>query len=157
MNDETFVFQASKLKAFFLFFLSSLFVAGGIFTIAQGEVTGWFVTCYFWLVTCANLYILIPGNIYLKIDRFGIEVATFLQPWKLNWTDVDNFYIAYIPTGIIKTKIIAIQYSRTCNKWQNIRLINVLLTGIQGGITNSYNRSAEEICAALNDGKRRWG
>jgi hypothetical protein len=159
MDNDVIVVGANRKKAVFLLFAALAFVAMGVAMIVNGEhvLAGWACALFFGLGIPLSIYRLTPGAGELKIDRQGIEIKTLFKPMTLAWADVNAFYVGSVTTGSSNTKMIGIEYSPSYTKLAIGRRISASLTGMQGAIPNSFNRSAEEVCALLNHAKQEWG
>ena len=154
MDDETIIFTGNRTKAILLAFVSALFVCLIYFT-AKGDMFRYLGIAFFGLGFLVFAYTLIPGTIQLRIDQSGIEMKALFKPMKLSWSDVDEFYVGHVRTGLSRTKVIGIKYSESYQKMQTGREFSASLTGMEGALPNHFNRPAEEICEVLNRYKRK--
>lgn len=136
---------------------AAAFVLIGALSVAKGEAMGWWAVGFFGICFLASLYMLIPNAGRLKIDKNGVEMKTPFKPMKLAWGDVNRFYVAHMRTGYSKTSLIGIEFSESYRKKRAGRQISSALTGMEGALPNHFDRPAEEVCALLNESKRRWG
>ena len=157
MNDEVIVLTGNKSKAVLLLLISAAFVAISIISIVKGKDMGWGGLIFFGLGVLTSIYMLTPNAIRLEINRNGIEMKTLFKPMKLEWSDVNGFYVAHLRTGFSKTKIIGIEFSESYKKLRAGRQLSSALTGMEGGLPNHFNCSAEELCELLNKSKQKWG
>lgn len=157
MDDEVIVLSGNKSKAILLLLGSAAFVAVGALLVAGGKAMGWWAVIFFGLGVLVSLYMLTPDAIRLRIDKNGVEMKTLFKPTKLEWGDVNRFYVDHIRTGYSKTKVIGIEFSESYSKLRAGRRFASALTGVEGALPNHFNRPAEEICELLNESKRRWG
>ena len=151
MSDETIVFAGNHKQSVLLALVSAAFVCLIYFT-GDGSIWTYVGVAFFGLGLLVSLYTLLPGTVRLKIDRSGIEMKTFWKPMKLSWSDVDEFYVAHTPG----TKMIGIKFSESYKELKTGRKISAGLTGMEGGLPDHFNRSAEEICQVLNSYKRKY-
>jgi hypothetical protein len=156
MDDEVIVLTGNKSKAVLLLLASAAFVAVGIALVADGKDMGWGVIIFFGLGLLTSIYMLTPNAIRLQIDKNGVEMKTLFKPMKLEWGDVNGFYVSHLQTGYSKTKLIGIEFSESYKKMRAGRQLSSALTGMEGGLPNHFNRSAEEICELLNKSKQKW-
>ncbi|RFP13521.1 hypothetical protein D0T23_13955 [Duganella sp. BJB475] len=156
VDSDVIVVSGNKMKAALVFLGSTAFVAIGVAMIRSGDNDGWGAVVFFGLCLLVSLYMLMPNAIRLKIDKNGVEMKTLFKPIKLAWSDVETFYVGGIRTGLSTTKLIGIKYSSTYNKARAGRQFSSSLTGMEGALPNHFSKSAEELCALLNDAKRRW-
>lgn len=157
MDDEVIVLSGNKTKAVLMLLGSAAFVAVGALLVANGNAMGWWAIIFFGLGVLVSLYMLTPDAIRLQIDKNGVEMKTLFKPSKLEWGDVNRFYVDHIRTGYSKTKVIGIEFSESYSKLRAGRQFASALTGVEGALPDHFNRPAEEICELLNESKRRWG
>ena len=157
MDDEVIVLTGNKKQAVLLLLGSAAFVAIGIALVATGNKMGWLCIIFFSLGILTSIFMLTPNATRLQIDKNGIEMKTFFKPVKIEWSDVNGFYVDHIRTGYSKTKVIGIEYSESYKKLRAGRQISSALTGMEGALPNHFNRPAEEICEILNKSKQKWG
>lgn len=155
MSDETIIFRGDPKKAILLMLGSAVFVCLLVFA-GNGEAWTYLGIAFFGLGFLVSLYTILPGTVQLKADRSGVEMKTMFKPMKLAWSDVDEFYVGYIRSGLSRTKLIGIKYSKSYIAQKTGRKISESLTGMEGAIPNQFNRSAEEICEVLNSYKRQY-
>lgn len=156
MGSDVIVVSGNKMKAALLSLASAAFVAIGVAMIRSGENDGWGAVVVFGPCLLVSLYMLTPAATRLTIDKNGIEMKTLFKPIKLAWGDVETFYVGGIRTGLSTTQLIGIKYSSTYNKARAGRQFLSSLTGMEGALPNHFSKSAEELCALLNDVKLRW-
>jgi hypothetical protein len=157
MDDEVIVLTGDKSKAFLLLLVSVAFVAICSFLVAQGKAMGWVGIIFFGLGILTSIYMLTPNATRLQIDKNGIEMKTLFKPMKLEWGDVNGFYVAHMNTGYATTKMIGIEFSESYKKHRAGRQFASAFTGAEGALPNNFNLSAEEVCELLNKSKQRWG
>ena len=157
MNDEVIVLTGNRSKAVLVLLGSAAFVAIGVAMVANGKAMGWGAIIFFGLGLLTGIYMLTPNANRLQIDKNGIEMKTLFKPMKLEWSDVDSFYVTKIRTGFASTKMIGINFSESYKKLRAGREFSSALTGMEGALPNNFNRSAEEVCELLNQAKQKWG
>jgi hypothetical protein len=157
MDDEVIVLTGNKSKTLLLFPGSAALLAISVAMVANGKETGWVGIIFFGLCFLASIYMLTPNATRLRIDKNGIEMKTLFKPMKLEWSEVNGFYVAHINTGYSTTKLIGIEFSESYKKLRVGRQFSSALTGVEGALPNNFNRSAEEICELLNKSKQKWG
>lgn len=155
MNDETIIFSGNRKQAILISLVSALLM-GLIFLLGTGDTWSIVGIVFFGIGFLACLYTAIPGTVQLKVNHSGIEMKTLFKPMKLSWSDVDEFYVAYIKTGLSRTKTIGIRYSESYKRLKTGRKISETLTGVEGALPDHFNRPAEEICEVLNRYKREY-
>jgi hypothetical protein len=156
LEGDSIVLAASRRKAALVFLGSGAFVTIGAFLVASGESGGWFPLAFFGFCLIVSIVLLFPGSTTLTIDRDGIHMKHMFRLTHIRWSDVDSFYVGSIRTGVSSTKMIGIKYSDSYQGQKAGRNISSALTGMEGGIPNQYQASAEELCELLNTAKRRF-
>ena len=114
---------------------------------------GWLAVAFFGLGIPASLLMLLPNCTYLRLDREGFEMGSFISRHKYKWTDVADFRIA----SVSGAKMVAIAFHPEYNEQQLGRALAVKLGGIEAAIPNQYNATLEEIVEALATWRQRYG
>jgi hypothetical protein len=153
MAGDELIIPGSRKKALLVLCIGIGFVVGGIFLILQGLVWGWLVSGFFGLAIPVALWMLVPNNSYLKLDRDGVEMKTFWRPTRIKWTDVDDFYVA----TLYGNKMVGIRYSGTYRGMKIGRQLASTLSGVEGALPDQFQSSPEEICDRLNQWRQRFG
>lgn len=153
MNDDELMIPGSKKKVFLVLLIGIGFVAMGAFLIHIGEPWGWLVAGFFGLAIPAAVWMLMPNNNCLKLDRNGVEMRTLWKPALIRWADVDDFYV----TTMHGNKMIGIQYSASYRGMEVGRKVASAISGIEGALPDHFQRSPEDICEELNRWRRRFG
>ena len=149
MNSENvFVIRGSKMKAIQLLVISIALVTLGVFLILKGNIWGWVCSIFFSLAIPVAVLQLFRKS-YIRLDTEGFEVNSGLKPWRLNWNDVESFYVGKIHGN----KIIGINFSDTYNEMVTGREISSTLSGMEGAINNQFKMKPELICEHLNNWK----
>lgn len=117
---------------------------------------GWVIVVFCGMGLLVSIIMLMPNATGLRADKNGIEVTTLFRTHRIEWSDVERFYVGYISTGLSRTKMIAIEYSASYRKQAAGRRVASELTGMEGGLPDSYTLPAEEVCRILNEAKQRW-
>ena len=152
MNNSV-TFRASKLKAFLLFVGSILFVAAGVWMADEKPLIGWLCAGFFGLGIPASILMLLPNALFLRLDESGFEMGSLFGSKKLLWEEIDGFRIA----SIRGAKMIEILFSDTYTQQKLGRAIASSVSGMEGAIANSYDAPLDEVLAALNSWKSRYG
>ena len=150
-NSESLTIEGSKLKPVKHLIAGIVFVAIGGYLIHTGSIFGWVCVLFFGLAIPASILQFFKRS-YIKLDSSGFEVGYGAKPWRLDWHEVDLFYVGKIGGN----KMIAIKYSSSYEKQQGSRKIASTLTGMEGVINNQFKLSPEQICKHLNDWKVRY-
>lgn len=151
--DDSLTYVASRKKALLVFLLSLGFVALGIWMSSEKPLLGWGGAAFFSLGIPVSFAMLLPGVTYLRLDREGFELGSLFRKHRTRWADVAGFGICTIHSN----KMVAVFYDRAYQGQKLGRAMSSSLTGIEGAIPNSYNASPDDIAAALNAWKSRFG
>jgi hypothetical protein len=147
-KGSSLIIKGSKLKAVQILLLGIGFVAMGIYLVMINKAFGWLCIAFFGLaIPVAILQLL--RNSYLKLDLNGFEVNPGINPWKLNWEDVESFYVGKIHGN----KMIGIEFSESYSEMKTGRKISSSMSGMEGAINNQFKMSPELICEHLNKWK----
>ncbi len=150
---EELIIPGSRKKAVALLCIALALVAVGIFLIVRGEVWGWLMAGFFGLGIPVAIWMLRPSNSYLKLDHNGLEMKAFLNPMRLKWTDVEDFYVA----TIYGNKMVGIRYSSSYAQMEAGRKLASAVSGVEGALPNHFKSSPEEICETLNRWRQKFG
>jgi hypothetical protein len=120
----------------------------------EKPLIGWFCAGFFGLGIATSLLImLLPNTIYLRLDESGFEVASLLTSYKVLWEEVDCFSI----TSIRGAKMIQIHHSDKYNQHKIAQAISSIVSGKEAAISDAYSAPLDEVLAALNSWKSRFG
>jgi len=147
------IFQASRAKATALLLLAVAFVAIGLWMATERPLEGYLTAGFFALGIPASLYMMRPGASYLKLDAEGFEVVDFRRRHRCGWRDVDAFEVR----RIFGLRMIGIVFSAGYRGRRALRTLSSAVAGLEGAIGNHYAAPLDEILAALNDRKARFG
>ncbi len=144
MNDVR-IFAASRWKALALLLGSMAFVALGVWMTSERPVIGWLCAGFFALGIPAAILMLLPNQVYLKLDPEGFEMGSPFRKSRTRWRDVEGFEL----TAVKGAKMIAIIYRADYTEQSLLRKASAVMAGIEGGIANSYAAPLAEVLAAL--------
>jgi hypothetical protein len=153
--NESLTFRASRSRGLVVLILSWCFVALGFWLIAEGErLFGWLCAGFFALgIPVGLIMLLYPNAMYLRLDREGFEMGSFIKKVRIRWTDVQGFEMRRMHHN----KMIAIIYAPHYNEQKIGRAVASTLSGMEGGIANSYNAPLDDILKILNEWQARHG
>lgn len=151
--QDTLYFPASKKKAVLLLLGSLAFVAIGAAIRAKQPLVGWLSIAFFGLGIPASLYTLLSKKVYLLLDPNGFEMGTLTKAVRIAWTDVDGFEIK----SVNGARMIAILYNARYEKQRLLRGAVRALSGLEGGIANTYAAPLESVLQRLDEWHRRFG
>lgn len=153
--NESLTFRASRSRGLLVLTLSWGFVALGFWLISEGErLFGWLCAGFFVLGIPVGLIMMFsPNAMYLRLDAEGFEMGSFIKKVRIKWTDVQGFEMRRIHHN----KMIAILYAPHYNEQKIGRAVASTLSGMEGGIANSYNAPLDDILKTLNEWQARYG
>ena len=135
-----------------VFFNVSLGFAFGLIT--RGHAVGWMLVAVSVFALAASVRRLMPGAVWLRIDRTGVEWKYLSKRQRLSWQDVDSFYVSY-QSVFPSMKLIVIRFSKSY--YRERALAASSFPGHSSHIPDKFNESAERCCALLNAKKQVWG
>lgn len=145
MSDQDYlIIEGSKLKSFNIFFIGIIFIAIGIFLKNSNPTWGW-ISIIFGALTIPVTILQLIRKPYIKLDNNGFEVYPGTKSWRLDWEDVDTFFIGKIRGN----KMVGINFSRTYHEHTILRKMTSTIAGMEGAINDQYKLSPEEICEQL--------
>ncbi|WP_130735852.1 STM3941 family protein [Flavobacterium sp. J27] len=151
MEKEAKIFHQNKLKSFFLFIISLLFVCGGIFITKEKTWLGWSIILFFGLSLIVSIIQFFPNATYLKLDDEGFEVKTLFRSSFTKWSEVTNFRRG----NINGNKMIFFDFTEEHTKWKNEKKMAKLLSGMEGAIQSTYTISTEDLLHLMMDYKMK--
>ena len=153
MIDEL-TFHGSRGKAALILLGAIIFVVIGYFMRVDEPFMGWACMIFFGLGIPIGLMMLFsPNSTYLRLDRDGFEMGSFVKKTRTRWTDVADFELA----SIRGAKMIAIVYAPHYEGQKIGRAVAENLSGMEGAIGNSYNVPLAELLKTLNAWRARYG
>ena len=153
MSDDELVIPGSRRKAVLLLLIALGLVGGGAILIRTGEPFGWVAVGFFSLGIPLALFMLRPRATYLKLDRDGVHLVQPFRPWRLAWSDVEEFYLV----KMYGNKMIAIRYAGSYASQRTARKVAEAVTGMEGALPDHFTSSPEELCEKLNQWRQRFG
>jgi hypothetical protein len=152
---EELTFRASRGKGLFVVIASWCFVGLGFWLITQGErLWGWITAGFFVLGIPVGLIMLLsPNAMYLRLDREGFEMGSFVRKVRIKWTDVAGFEMRRMHHN----KMIAIIYAPHYEEQKVGRAVSSTLSGMEGAIANNYDAPLDEIAKTLDEWRERYG
>lgn len=149
-TDEILVIRASRLKGLFALVAALIFVVLGVMLIDEKPIIAWGGIVFFGLgIPVGLIFLFRPPE--LRLDSQGFQMVSLFKPAGFAWSDVEGFYM----TETSGAKMIGIVFSPDCEKLRRSRRWTEAFTGVAGAVPNIYNRPAEEVCALLNEWRRR--
>ncbi len=154
MADEL-TFRSSRARGFLVLVLSCGFVALGVWLITEGELLyGWLSTGFFALGIPVSLFMMLsPNSLYLRLDREGFEMGSFIKKVRVKWSDVQGFEMRRMHHN----NMIAIIYAPQYDEQKIGRAVASTLSGMEGAIANNYDAPLDEILRTLNEWRARHG
>ncbi len=153
MKTDELTFHASRVKAALLLLGSVAFVAMGWWMKEQKPLIGWLCVVFFSVGIPAALFMFLPGAMYLRLDREGLEMKSMGRKNRILWKDVQSFKIG----SIRGAKMIAINFRPQYADQKLARVVVNAVSGMEGAIANSYNVSLMDLERALNKWLERFG
>jgi hypothetical protein len=153
--SESLILLPSRKKLVSLLLGSLLFVVGGAWMIADGERNGWFAAGFFAICAFVVVIQLLPGASYLKLDSLGFTACTLFRKNTVLWSHVQNFDSYVVRYGHTK-KMVGFNYKRGFAPQSVALKLAVQLSGFEGGLPDTYGKSAEDLVRVLNEWRGRY-
>ena len=135
-----------------LLLLSTCLVVGGVFLASRHDpVMGWFFVGLFGLVAIQSIMNLLPGSNYLEIRPDGIDIRSNFRTWFVPWTDVKEFFPAYVKQ---RSKV-CWNYASSPPEQRLARKITANIVGFEAALPDTYGMSTQALCNLLNDWRTR--
>jgi len=152
--DEELMFRASRSKGLLILLLSCGFVTLGVWLISAGELLyGWLSAGFFALGIPVSLFMIFsPSSMYLRLDHEGFEMGSFVKKYRIKWSEVAGFEMR----SMHHNKMIAIIYAPSYEKQKIGRAVSSTISGMEGGIANSYDAPLDEILVTLEEWRERY-
>ena len=146
--SEELVLTGGWRRRALLFVLSIAFVIAGVSIPTHDfveKIVLFTATGFFGLCTLAIGSQLLPGANELRLGRDGFTVRTGFRTMTYRWNDVSSFTVKHVAM----TPMVAITFTPSYRPQAAIRTFSRLLTGMEGGLPETYGRSYEELAALL--------
>lgn len=138
-------------KLFVLLLVCSGFVATGLWLADKEPLMGYLTAGFFALGIPVFVLNMLPGVAYLVLDREGFTFASLFRKHTVRWADVAAFCI-WRAGG---NRMVGWQYAPDYKPQAAGRAFARALTGVQGGLPDTYGMKAEKLAALMNELKRR--
>ena len=140
-----------------LFSLCSIFVAIGIWMGVTGEWIGYPIAGFFGLGVVVFILQLIPGSAYLYLDPEGFTYCSLYRSKTVPWSIIDGFHVvAMKQTGLKVHEMVGFNFVSSYDSSQLDRQISSTVAECEGGLPNTYGKSAEELTCLINEHLQRW-
>ncbi len=134
-------------KKYFRLLLTCLgFTAIGVWSLHDGEKTGWFIAPLFGLGVLFFILLLLPQSAYLKIEPEGLTVCSLFRVHRFRWSDIDSF----MPIQVVINQMVGLRFSPSYQAPKWLRKIAVGLSSAEGALPDTYGLSAKELSDFLN-------
>ncbi len=150
-------FYPSKIKSFFLFLISLIFVFLALYINKTEEIFYWLCLVLFGLgAVIFLLQILFPKSFYLKITEKGIEIKSLFKSSFMSWEIIKDFEVGKIHTRFRNKKMIMINFEDSYSKQIFGRNLAKLISGYEGALPDNYGMKHEELVKILNKYKNKF-
>jgi hypothetical protein len=149
---ETMTLRPSRGKALLMLLIGVVFTASGILMVRDGRTMGWFVLIFFALCTVIFVTLLLPNAAYLRLSPEGFEIRSIFRSFRNKWSDVTSFHAGRVGLN----PMVLITFAPSYAVGRKARAVSSALTGGEGGLPDTYGRSAKELAALLNEWRARY-
>ena len=146
-----------RSQAIGLFFLCGTFVAIGIWMGVTGEWIGYLIAGFFGLGVVIFIVQLIPGSTYLRLDPESFTFCSLYRRTTLPWSAIDGFHVVVMrQTGLKVHELVGFNFVSSYDRSQFGRQISNAVAECEGGLPNTYGKSAEELAHLMNEHLHKW-
>jgi hypothetical protein len=68
-----------------------LSTAAGVSMISSGATGGWLVACFFGLMSCTGLLVLLPNSAFIRVSKEGFEFRNSFRSVLFPWDEIESF------------------------------------------------------------------
>lgn len=153
--SEELVIRGSRARFLRMLVIGTCLVALSYWTLAEQHMwlLGGAGLIFFGFGLVVTVLMMRPGTTYLRLHPSGFDVVAMKRPCHYLWSDVDGFYLA----SLSGAEVVAIQFNESCKSQRIGRALAGGLTGIEGAISNIFERPPAAVCAVLNEWKSSYG
>ena len=146
-----------RSQAVRFFFLCGIFVAIGIWMGLTGEWVGYLIAGFFGLGVVNFIVQLIPGRAYLRLDFEGFTFCSLYRKTTLPWSAIDGFHVVVMrQTGMKVHELVGFNFLPSYDRSQVARQISNAVAECEGGLPNTYGKSAGELAHLMNEHLYKW-
>ena len=100
---------------------------------------------------------LIPGSAYLRLDSEGFIFCSLYLRITLPWSAIDGFHVVVMrQTGLKVHELVGFNFVPAYDRSQLGRQISSAVAECEGGLPNTYGKSAEELAHLMNEHLHKW-
>lgn len=159
-RGETVLLRPDLRRYLLLLLVSGLFTAAGVWLVYGGyRWLGWACAGFFGLGALVSLVMLLPGCAGLRLSPEGFEILMPFHRSRTGWNEVVEFQVYEVgPTKVfLPTKYVGFRYAEGCGgKAPRLRKLASSLTGVEGGVPDTYGFAAEDLARLLNTWRERY-
>jgi hypothetical protein len=125
----------------------SAFVAGGVFVLPSAPLAGYSAIVFFGLGALIGVVHLFPGSSYLELDQTGFTICNLFRKTAHRWVDIAEF----LPVFTDQPKpLVGLRFVPGVAGSLAFRKFAAQLTGVEGGLPDTYGLPAAELAVLLN-------
>ena len=146
-----------RSQAIGLLLLCAIFVAIGIWMGVTGDWIGYPIAGFFGLGVIIFIVQLIPGSAFLRLDSEGFTFCSLYRKTTLPWAAIDGFHVVVMrQTGMKVHELVGFNFLPSYDRSQVARQISNTVAECEGGLPNTYGKSAGELACLMNEHLQRW-
>jgi hypothetical protein len=145
----------SRRRLILILFGCAVFDAIGIKMVADGAPSGWPGLIFFGLCTISAAGALLPGAVSLKVDQDGFQETRLFRPRGSRWQDVSGFGWGAIGASKFVVYDDVNLAGRAFTMIKLIAMLNIVTTGKNAGLANTYGLSAADLARVMTQWRER--
>ena len=121
--------------------------------VKSGDSRGWLCGGFFALGIPISLLQFLPGSSYLKLDPTGFKISSLYRRDTVDWKDVSRF--GTFEAG--RARMVGFDLYPNSQKYKFGRAISSAISGWDGGLPDTYGKSADELASLMESWLKKYG
>jgi hypothetical protein len=127
------------------------FVAVAVLTVPRSDPLFWVTVIFFGIGCLLSLVKLFSPWDFLRLTHHGYEEHVLFRSSHVAWKDIERF----IPYKVGATPMVGIVFADSYTRQVRSRRFARSFAGVEGALSDTYGRSADELADLLNDWRVR--
>lgn len=153
-EPQDFMLYINKRKVVGMLIIMMIFVIVGVWLLKRDPWIGWWTIGFCGLGSVVFIVQLLPGSSFLRIDQDGLLVRNLFKEFRIDFATVKQFVVydvgGFIPIG--RPRMVGMYMVSPTRGTRFARSV----TGVDGGLPDTYSMNADELANLLNDRLEIW-